>query len=584
MNNKKINPDEVVSRALLLMKYDSTNTLSENVQKVKKPILNEQGTPVGGTGARIGRVLTSTGANAASQGALRQLMTPGALARIGPFMTSPMGVGIGVVAIVSTALYWAFKDSDGTKQVEQAVTACKTVAKYNKEDEMVKELSLSVNTLIKVKKMVKQGIENEGGAFDFLGGLGTNEELIKQAMDILKKGNIADFCYLVWQYEKAGESLATDLGEDLSDGEMADVTETLDLMVSPYAGGGLKIIPEDSYNIAWYKEKFPCVFRSPGTYSTTHNVKITPEGYTYIVIFGKKRRKADGTIYQKQWRLYGDGARIMTTSGNNQPKETNATLTCGGPSTPVAVVAGQSGADSEIEESIFESVLKRKVVNEVFDDSKIVVLSDAPTEESLFGWEDGKKVAPWNMWLKKYPCLKAKFPTGTPLVDEQGYTYFMNLNPRDKQKYRFYSDGEIYTGDGTKNTNKKWSCPQRGGDVIVESTRNISEQIGFDSGLAGSSSTGGGTSSGGGSSTSGGGYKQCDTFPMTKGCKSLKIMEIQECLKIKPDGKFGDETLNALKSKGYGETLTQEVYDKIKTDCNKTNQPTDSLSDDNDEI
>ena len=143
-----------------------------------------------------------------------------------------------------------------------------------------------------------------------------------------------------------------------------------------------------------------------------------------------------------------------------------------------------------------------------------------------------------------------------------------------------------------KNINKKWSCPQRGGNVVVENYKKLSEQIEFDSGLGGGTSGGGsstGGASGGGSASGGGtiGYKDCPSFPMTKGCKSMKIMEVQECLKIKPDGKFGTETLNALKAKGYGETITQEVYDKIKAECKPSDQPnlpTDSLADDNGEI
>ena len=58
---------------------------------------------------------------------------------------------------------------------------------------------------------------------------------------------------------------------------------------------------------------------------------------------------------------------------------------------------------------------------------------------------------------------------------------------------------------------------------------------------------------------------------MTKGCKSEKISEIQGCLKIKTDGKFGSETLSALQSKGYGDSIEQTEYDTIMKDCKPAN-------------
>jgi len=62
-------------------------------------------------------------------------------------------------------------------------------------------------------------------------------------------------------------------------------------------------------------------------------------------------------------------------------------------------------------------------------------------------------------------------------------------------------------------------------------------------------------------------YTNCTDFPYTKGCQSSIIAEVQKCLGITADGKFGNGTLNALRSGGYGDSITKEVYDKIKAKC-----------------
>ena len=71
-------------------------------------------------------------------------------------------------------------------------------------------------------------------------------------------------------------------------------------------------------------------------------------------------------------------------------------------------------------------------------------------------------------------------------------------------------------------------------------------------------------------------YKQCEGNPLPHpyGCTSSKIGQVQKCLGIRVDGKFGPETLNALKSK-YDVTngLTQEIYDDVIKNCGTTQQP-----------
>lgn len=58
-------------------------------------------------------------------------------------------------------------------------------------------------------------------------------------------------------------------------------------------------------------------------------------------------------------------------------------------------------------------------------------------------------------------------------------------------------------------------------------------------------------------------YKKCDSFPMNIYCVSDKVKEVQECLCIKADGKFGPMTAEKMGAK----VLTQELYDSIKANC-----------------
>jgi hypothetical protein len=97
---------------------------------------------------------------------------------------------------------------------------------------------------------------------------------------------------------------------------------------------------------------------------------------------------------------------------------------------------------------------------------------------------------------------------------------------------------------------------------------------------SGGGGTGGGGTGGGG--TSGGGttrrtYYDCsgvniETTPLTYGCKNKKIGEIQGCLGLTVDNKFGPNTRRELKNKGHDITngITKAIYDKVKANCGQT--------------
>jgi hypothetical protein len=69
-------------------------------------------------------------------------------------------------------------------------------------------------------------------------------------------------------------------------------------------------------------------------------------------------------------------------------------------------------------------------------------------------------------------------------------------------------------------------------------------------------------------------WVNCTTFPYKRGCKNNDLVEIQKCLGISSDGKFGKDTERALKNKGYDTIITKELYDKIMANCGNTTTTT----------
>jgi hypothetical protein len=80
---------------------------------------------------------------------------------------------------------------------------------------------------------------------------------------------------------------------------------------------------------------------------------------------------------------------------------------------------------------------------------------------------------------------------------------------------------------------------------------------------------------GGGTTTTKKTYYDCtnvniDTTPLTYGCKSPKIAEIQKCLGVGVDGKFGPNTRKELIAKSYDMSngITKDIYNKVLAACN----------------
>ena len=65
-------------------------------------------------------------------------------------------------------------------------------------------------------------------------------------------------------------------------------------------------------------------------------------------------------------------------------------------------------------------------------------------------------------------------------------------------------------------------------------------------------------------------YSNCSSFPYRKGCISPIIGEVQKCLGLSVDDKFGPNTANALSLNNYGNEITEPIYNKIKEKCDTT--------------
>jgi hypothetical protein len=105
----------------------------------------------------------------------------------------------------------------------------------------------------------------------------------------------------------------------------------------------------------------------------------------------------------------------------------------------------------------------------------------------------------------------------------------------------------------------------------------VVDEDGNDGTQDGGGNSGGGNSGGG---NSGGGstkYTPCTSFPMSSGCKSDQIREVQSCLGMSQDfqtGNFGPLTIKAL---GGLKELTKEKYDEIIAKCKGTSVVTPPL-------
>jgi hypothetical protein len=87
----------------------------------------------------------------------------------------------------------------------------------------------------------------------------------------------------------------------------------------------------------------------------------------------------------------------------------------------------------------------------------------------------------------------------------------------------------------------------------------------------------------GGGDNDGERWKNCPTFPLVKWCQSELIRDVQKCIGVDADSKFGPRTEIKLIEKGYETTITQEVYDEIMRKCKGGGGDTETQNNNDDE-
>ena len=192
MDNKRKIGEEELKRALLMMKYDSKKTLTENVQEV-----NEQSTDMGLT---TGSALGGAAAGAAA--------TAGTMAWAGAPL-GPVGIGIGAVVGAVAGGVMGYMNQTGTREnTLKIIESCKSgVGLPMMSEDAIKSVGTTIYKAIE--------------------GIGTDEEAISDAFGDLK--TFPDFCKLAEIYENNyGESLA-----DALDGDFDFPSDWLDYVYTP---------------------------------------------------------------------------------------------------------------------------------------------------------------------------------------------------------------------------------------------------------------------------------------------------------------------------------------------------------------
>jgi hypothetical protein len=128
----------------------------------------------------------------------------------------------------------------------------------------------------------------------------------------------------------------------------------------------------------------------------------------------------------------------------------------------------------------------------------------------------------------------------------------------------------------TTNTNTGQRKPQK---TVINEDNKLDIVWDKDKGKAGGdggNSGGGNSGGGGGGSTATKKYYDCtsvnlDTAALTYGCKDKRVAEVQKCLGITADGKFGPGTRKALIDNAYDASkgITKAIYEKVLKGCKK---------------
>lgn len=222
MVQPKYSPEEALQRIKLMMKYDSSKTLNENVQTIEERTgTGEVALGAGTTGALGGAALGGTALSSSTALAAPVTTALGGSAYAATSVGYALGAGsataaatiggavIGGVAALALAplAYWLITKDTGANKVKKFFEMCSSegakIAKLERkiDDRTLRDMSDNINDAVNYS------------TWGFLAG--TDEEKLFDQFRALQDGTASDFCALVNQYNKNYGDLWDDLDGDI---------------------------------------------------------------------------------------------------------------------------------------------------------------------------------------------------------------------------------------------------------------------------------------------------------------------------------------------------------------------------------
>jgi hypothetical protein len=231
MVQPKYSPQEALEKMKLMMKYDSSKTLTENREPVR--ILNE----------------------------IAPLIYWGIAA-----VAAALGIGGGIWGEHSSA--------DSETKIKKTLQACD-----NTDPEAIKINGRTTMGPTTIQKVVNKFKESFSWTLFGLGiGGGTDLEALNEALKMLEnKGSFGDVCAVRKRYnEEGGKTLEEDLISELNTQDLTKVSNAIALTLSKTQKGNVQVKQQETANTQWWLDAFPCL---EVTDSFAQNFTVNPDRY-----------------------------------------------------------------------------------------------------------------------------------------------------------------------------------------------------------------------------------------------------------------------------------------------------------------
>jgi len=225
MKQRKLNEaKEELLRALLLMKYDTKKTLTENQKNIKNPLKEDVGSVAVGSAVGGAALGAAAGGAAVLGGVTAAGVIPSGLSGLAlstGIALLPVGAGTAAIATTLGAaviggaaalavlplVYWLITKDNGADRVKTLIQMCSTnsneISKLTRkiDDGTIRGLSDTINDAVNYSTL------------GFMAG--TDEESLFGAFNSLKGGTASDACALINKYNQEYGDLYEDLDSDI---------------------------------------------------------------------------------------------------------------------------------------------------------------------------------------------------------------------------------------------------------------------------------------------------------------------------------------------------------------------------------